>query len=245
MLHYLERFRGTEPGPLFLTCRGQSLCRSAMRTIFQRLGREASVPKVHPHRFRHTFATWAIEQQAREIDVQFLLGHSTPAMLRRYTATYDAEKAAQTHALFSPADRLSGRLKDGGNGSREPPVLHGLPDRSMSVGSATGPLAASAITNVGPPKTYRRFTAVLNLGPWQLALSLCLLIRESWVRIPPGPPGAQAKTRIPPFAAAFSFPPECASGGPLRNRAGQRRPNTLASVSRGLHQPRLGTRLRR
>jgi site-specific recombinase XerD len=103
--HYLGQFRGSGPGPLFLTCRGQPLCRSAMRTIFQRLGREASVPKVHPHRFRHTFATWAIEQQAREIDVQFLLGHSTPAMLRRYTATYDAEKAAQAHALFSPADR--------------------------------------------------------------------------------------------------------------------------------------------
>jgi hypothetical protein len=38
-------------------------------------------------------------------------------MLRRYTATYDAEKAAQAHASFSPADRLKGRLI---NGSREP-----------------------------------------------------------------------------------------------------------------------------
>jgi site-specific recombinase XerD len=75
---YLESFRGKEPGPLFLTCRGRPLCRTAMRTIFQRLGKQASIPKVHPHRFRHTFATWAIEQQAREIDVQFLLGHSTP-----------------------------------------------------------------------------------------------------------------------------------------------------------------------
>ena len=63
---------------------------------------------MHPHRFRHTFATWAIEQQAREIDVQRLLGHSTSAMLRRYTASYDAEKAAQAHASFSPGDRLAG-----------------------------------------------------------------------------------------------------------------------------------------
>jgi len=136
--HYLEQFRGFGLGPLFLTCRGQPLCRSAMRTIFQRLGKEASVPKVHPHRFRHTFATWAIEQQAREIDVQFLLGHSTPAMLRRYTATYDAEKAAQAHALFSPADRLNGRLPEGSNGSRKACVL---PDDPTSVGSATGPLS--------------------------------------------------------------------------------------------------------
>ena len=114
--HYLNRFRGCRPGPLFLACRGRRLCRSAMPTIFQRLGREASVPKVRPHRFRRTFAAWAIEQQAREIDLQFLLDHSSPAMLRRYTATYDAEKAAQAHALFSPADRLNGRLRHGGNG---------------------------------------------------------------------------------------------------------------------------------
>jgi integrase len=59
------------------------------------------------HRFRHTFATWAIENQARELDVQYLLGHSTSAMVRRYSATYDAAKAAEAHATFSPASRLS------------------------------------------------------------------------------------------------------------------------------------------
>ena len=41
------------------------------------------------------------------LHVQFLLGHSTPAMVRRYSATYDAEKA---HERFSPADRMSERL---------------------------------------------------------------------------------------------------------------------------------------
>ena len=40
---------------------------------------------------------------------------------------------------------------------------------------------------------------------------LGLLIRESWVRIPPGPPEARAQTRIPPFAAAFSVPAESKS----------------------------------
>ena len=93
-----------------------------MRTIFQRLGKQASVAKVHPHRFHHTFATWAIEQQAREIDVQFLLGHPTPTILRRYTATYDAEKAAQAHALFSPADRLRSGCKRVAMGSGRPAV---------------------------------------------------------------------------------------------------------------------------
>ena len=48
----------------------------------------------------------AIENRARELDVQYLLGHSTSAMVRRYAATYDAAKAAAAHASFSPAARL-------------------------------------------------------------------------------------------------------------------------------------------
>jgi integrase len=78
--------------------------------MLRRLGEQAGVPKTHAHRFRHTFATWAIEQDARELDVQYLLGHSTPDMVRRYSATYNSEKAARAHHLFSPAARLRGDL---------------------------------------------------------------------------------------------------------------------------------------
>jgi RHS repeat-associated protein len=54
---------------------------------------------------------WAIEQQAREIDVQPLLGHSTPALLCRYTATYDAvgnrlTESDTTHT-YDDADQLT------------------------------------------------------------------------------------------------------------------------------------------
>jgi integrase len=45
---------------------------------------------VSPHWFRHTFATWAIENEARELDVQYLLGHSTPAMVRRYSLRWNS-----------------------------------------------------------------------------------------------------------------------------------------------------------
>ena len=62
--------------------------------------------RCHPHRFRHTFATWAIQQDARELDVQHLLGHAGPEMVRRYTASYRAEDAARRHARFSPADQM-------------------------------------------------------------------------------------------------------------------------------------------
>ena len=74
-------------------------------TLFTRLEQRAGV-HANPHRFRHTFATWAIENHARELDVHYLLGHSTSAMVRRYSATYDAAKAADAHASISPAARL-------------------------------------------------------------------------------------------------------------------------------------------
>jgi site-specific recombinase XerD len=107
---YLERFRGWEPGSLFLSDEGKRLKPHSVAVFLERLGKRAGVRKVHPHRFRHTFATWAIENGARELDVQHLLGHSTPAMVRRYSATYDAEKAARAHEQFSPADRMGERL---------------------------------------------------------------------------------------------------------------------------------------
>ena len=62
--------------------------------------------KVHPHRFRHTFATWAIQSGAREIDVQMLLGHSDLAMVQRYSRTYTSEQAVRAHAALSPVGQL-------------------------------------------------------------------------------------------------------------------------------------------
>jgi len=105
---YLFRFRGEAAGCVFLASRGprRPLAPFSLVTLFDRLGRRAGVHHVHAHRFRHTFATWAIENQARELDVQYLLGHSTSAMVRRYAATYDSAKAAAAHAAFIPMIRL-------------------------------------------------------------------------------------------------------------------------------------------
>lgn len=107
LMYYIGTHRGIEPGPLIQSCARKRLTRTTIRGIVSRLGDEAGVPGVHPHRFRHTFATWCIEQQARELDVQYLLGHSTSQMLRRYTQTYGAEKAARAHEMFSPGDRYA------------------------------------------------------------------------------------------------------------------------------------------
>jgi integrase len=112
LVDYLD-VRGHEPGPLFVAALGNGRLRSCVRLepnglkqLLRRLGRATGMPKVHPHRFRHTFATWAIEADARELDVQYLLGHSSPDMVRRYAASYNCEQAARRHVSFSPGNAL-------------------------------------------------------------------------------------------------------------------------------------------
>ena len=108
LVRYL-RLRGGDPGPLFCGTVGRSMLAPGVRLeanglkhMMRRLSTKTGIAKVHPHRFRHTFATWAIQQGAREIDVQLMLGHSTPEIVRRYTASYNIEQAARRHARFSP-----------------------------------------------------------------------------------------------------------------------------------------------
>ena len=114
--HYLG-FRGAEAGPLFVAAGrhrtlhpGIALRPNGLKQLLRRLGRQAGLSKVHAHRFRHTFATWAIELDARELDVQYLLGHASPDMTRRYASSYTSEQAARRHAAFSPAQRLDEHL---------------------------------------------------------------------------------------------------------------------------------------
>ena len=100
--------RGEAAGPLFLSERsGKGLHSLALNVLFTKLGQQAGVTHVHPHRFRHTFATWAIRSQAREIDVQSLLGHSSLTMVQRYARTYSSEQAVLAHEQFSPVAQLA------------------------------------------------------------------------------------------------------------------------------------------
>ena len=110
---YLARRGSDEPGPLFaaLNPHGYLLPEVALqpngvKQLLRRLGRRAGVAKVHAHRFRHTFATWAIQHEARELDVQYLLGHSSSDMVRRYSSSYRSEQAALRHYRFSPGDQM-------------------------------------------------------------------------------------------------------------------------------------------
>jgi len=109
---YLE-VRGDAPGPLFVAFSGEGTVRvgvplqpNGLKQLLRRLGKKTGIPKVHAHRFRHTFATWAIQHDARELDVQYLLGHASPDMVRRYSSSYRSEQAALRHERFSPGDQM-------------------------------------------------------------------------------------------------------------------------------------------
>ncbi len=105
--------RGDEPGPLFLASTGHAnllpgvaLQPNGLKQLLRRLGAKTGIAKVHAHRFRHTFATWAIQHDARELVVQYLLGHSSSDMVRRYSSSYRSEQAAMRHVRFSPGDQM-------------------------------------------------------------------------------------------------------------------------------------------
>ena len=63
--------------------------------------------RVFPHRFRQTFATWATESGAREIDVQLLLGHFDLTMTQRYARAHTSEQAVRARAELSPVARVN------------------------------------------------------------------------------------------------------------------------------------------
>ena len=105
--------RGYAPGPLFVAFSGECTARlgvplqpNGLKQLLRRLGKKTGIAKVHAHRFRHTFATWAIQHDARELDVQYLLGHASPDMVRRYSSSYRSEQAATRHERFSPGDQM-------------------------------------------------------------------------------------------------------------------------------------------
>ncbi len=135
---YLAR-RGRKAGPLFVALSRHRTLRpdtalqtNGVKQRFRRLGKRARVSNVHAHRFRHTFATWAIQTGAREIDVQHLLGHSTGDMVRRYSSSYRSEQAAMRHVEFSPGDQMLADVTEGDVSAAAERLAPPEPDRPAS-----------------------------------------------------------------------------------------------------------------
>jgi integrase/recombinase XerD len=86
---------------LFLNQRGGQLSRMSVWNIVNDAARTASINDVHPHLFRHSFATHLLEGGADLRAVQEMLGHADIATTQIYTHV-DREYIKEVHKTFHP-----------------------------------------------------------------------------------------------------------------------------------------------
>jgi integrase/recombinase XerD len=111
-LRWIEQYRHevrnklTEKGMgqdvLFLNARGKPMSRMAVWNIVRAYTLKSGIKKeVHPHTFRHSFATHLLEGGADLRAVQEMLGHSDIATTQIYTHI-DREYLKEVHKTFHP-----------------------------------------------------------------------------------------------------------------------------------------------
>ena len=92
-------------GALFSTGTGSPLDRGNVEKLLKRIGDNAGVADVHPHRFRHTFAVRYILNGGDVHTLRLTLGHETLEMAITYMhmAAHDVQAVQRT---VSPADAV-------------------------------------------------------------------------------------------------------------------------------------------
>ncbi|MEV6313406.1 tyrosine-type recombinase/integrase, partial [Streptomyces sp. NPDC051840] len=100
--------RALEPtDPLWFASRRKTgLTIWGVGTMIERRCKEAGIPHIHPHQFRHTFAhLWKVHR-GDEDALMRIMGWRSRQMLSRYGASAGEERARAQHRELSPGDRL-------------------------------------------------------------------------------------------------------------------------------------------
>jgi integrase/recombinase XerD len=111
-LHWIERYNqearplfyqpGKSQDRLFLNQRGSPLSRMGIWKLLSKYALAAKIKtKVHPHIFRHSFATHLLEGGADLRAVQEMLGHSDISTTNIYTHL-DRDFIKEVHRTFHP-----------------------------------------------------------------------------------------------------------------------------------------------
>ena len=104
---YITNSRSTLAKPnsedfLFLNWRGKALSRMAIWDIISKYSKMANIAKkIHPHIFRHSFATHLLEGGADLRSIQEMLGHADISTTQIYTHV-DITYLKQVHKEFHP-----------------------------------------------------------------------------------------------------------------------------------------------
>lgn len=102
LMNVQKRLQHKSSDVLFLNARGRQMTRMAVWNIVDRYTREARIEKpVHPHTFRHSFATHLLEGGADLRAVQEMLGHADISTTEIYTHI-DKEYLKEVHKSFHP-----------------------------------------------------------------------------------------------------------------------------------------------